>query len=619
MQKNPSCATCTDGIISVEVNGPLRPFEFRIKKIAPTVGAWSSWATADTFSGRVRTFTGLGVGVYQIDIDTDNSLATQDCIRTAIIELTNGDPCAADCDSSEGKCENALQFTAKSPLNSNNFPEQVLFKHIPQYNVGESELTVEMWIKPDVMGNNMILWDWSAEMKPFFVEDSTTPNPGLPTYPAAPPNFLPEPPVNGDFGGMTIRVTNFGPGQEFCIGINCNKSNWSDYNYTPNPPPAGFYPVLSPAYVSTALKIYAGQAQNVDYTSFNHLVFVIKDIAKTGVTDDTGDLTIAAAETGAGYLPVFKKCFEVWLNGIQITTVQGNTMNSNDPKSTLTDTDRDFIRNFDNLDGGIRLNTRVSHMEFASSQVSTNFRQYSRALSGKEIQRNYLGGCKAEPSNCSQLMIYAPLNQTMGAVTQERIYGNHGQLIGYAVNRTNQIGGTSSWVQACCPKIADFDDYNCGSQDCNPDFVEMTFKITGAITAVPHIVAIVPGLDACPIPTNAVAASLIAGIGSIFDISAGPTTVDMADILAWAINDSVAFQAANITAISNLNSVTVRMPLPTYTSSCGLPLSVCLYSGTTLVPVAYTGTLVIEYPRGKNAICCVDNSACSTEDVTITV
>lgn len=243
----------------------------------------------------------------------------------------------------------------------------------------------------------------------------------------------------------------------------------------------------------------------------------------------------------------------------------------------------------------------------------TNLRWYKRALNGTEIQRNYMSGCHGEPYNCASLILYAKLDQTSGKVTPEQIYGNNGQLIGYAPNRTNVIGGTSAWIEACCPKIVAFEDYTCGAQDCNPDFVELYASIDGVVGATnDFIMNLVPSVGACPVVSNAYAGSLFEGINASFALTNVVDNLDAVDQFVAAFN--TAYTGTGIYAIDNLNTVVIRIP-KSYAGSeeyCNQPFSICFYDGT--VPAtptgAYTGSFTVSYPKGQMANCCVPATDC---------
>ncbi len=563
-----TCATCADGLAIITImGGPSAPFEFRYRRITPTITEWSTWEIGEGTTARTKTISGLTPGTYQVEIDRDLQQGmphTCTSIRTFIIE--NGDTCSDSCSGDSDKCENALEYTYGGLQYPSEMVEHVVFNHIPEYNIGESELTVEMWVKPNpIIEEGSILFSWDTEMPVFF-------NNGTP--------------VNGDFGGFTLRLMPHIPNYT-SLHLAVNKHSNNDYNDNGH----------------TAFKVSTVNALNMDPVNFNHIVFVLKKFPDTSEIGPSEHLSV--------YEPKINTYVEFWCNGVKLTNMFAD-MGNPDHESTLSTADRDFVQNFDNLTGPIKLGTRSSNV-MRSSAVITNCRVYARKLYAKEIQSNYLLGCKAEPANCSKLILYAPLNQTMGSVTQERQYGNNGMLTAYHVHRTNQVGGTSAWVQACCKKITDLLDWNCGSQVCDPNNVELIFKFTGTITpSEKFIIAVLPLLNSCPLETNVVASAAVEGI-PLIDVSSGTTLIERADLFVAAINTDVNLQALGLEAHANLNTVTIRFPMNKFADRyCGKPFSVCTYAGTTTTPTAYTGLSKVEVGV-TTMICCVGTDACNTE------
>jgi len=385
------------------------------------------------------------------------------------------------------------------------------------------------------------------------------------------------------------------------------------------------------------IKLLTIPIESWDPDNFNHVALIIRDIP---APDDNGTTAIftglGAPRLGGDSAPsevskIFETTIEFWCNGVKISEawdvqfddssmVNFPVCKSSVPANAISL--RDEIRNFDNLTGAIKVFARASSYAGGGGTPSvsaptsgdvTNLRWYKRALNGTEIQRNYMSGCHGEPYNCASLLLYAPLDQTSGKVTPENIHGNNGQLIGYAPNRTNVIGGTSAWIEACCPKIVAFEDYTCGAQDCNPDFVEFYASIDGVVGATnDFIMNLTPLVGACPVVSNAYAGSLFEGINASFALTNVVDNLDAVDQFVAAFN--TAYTGTGIYAIDNLNTVVIRIP-KSYAGSeeyCNQPFSICFYDGT--VPAtptgAYTGSFTVSYPKGQMANCCVPATDC---------
>jgi hypothetical protein len=638
---HPKTSVSLDGSISIVVeNGPLRPYEFRITKIAPVAGAPSAWTGSDTPNGRDKTYSGLSAGKYKIEVDTDNASGDpHTCVKTLFIDLipTCEDLCGDG--GAGGSCTNALEVAEKTGLTTTNLPEHVRFAHIPQYNIGEAEVTFEAWIKPATNNSNMIILSMDNGF-PYFntPPDTATAGDAL--------QFLwgiigTNRPLNGT-DGVGVPVTSPYPTQGDSLTTGNPRTGLGNpYN---NPNGAAFFVNFGKGTTNNlgassilGIKLLTIPIESWDPDNFNHVALIIRDIPAPVNNGTTAIFTgLGAPRLGGDSAPsevskIFETTIEFWCNGVKISEAwdvqfdDSSMLNFPVCKSSVPADAislRDEIRNFDNLTGAVKVFARASSYAGGGGTPSvsaptsgdvTNLRWYKRALNGTEIQKNYMSGCHGEPYNCASLLLYAPLDQTSGKVTPERIYGNNGQLIGYAPNRTNTIGGTSAWIEACCPKIVAFDDYNCGAQDCNPDFVEFYVSLSGVDVADPGetiVAAFIPYIGTCPTPSTVASQANFETLSTLFELTGINSALELVDELVTAFN--AVFTGTSIVAIDNLTTLIIRIPKSLAGSQdyCNQPFSLCLYSGTALVPATYTGNFTTSYPKGQMAICCVTPTDC---------
>lgn len=636
---NPSTLTSTDGSITVIGTGQPGNYEFRYRRIAPSVTAWSSWTGADTPGGFTKTYTGLSAGTYQIEIDKDNMYGDPHTCVIPIQETLTAqceDPCDAINGGGNGGnsgCGNVLEVLEKTGLTPTNLPEHVRFERIDAYDIGESELTFEAWVKPPQANANMVLFNWESQE---YYGASTMPtgtyfryliqiigtNQNCATYTNPSPGSVP-PGTQGsgnDDGFVNQNLGNpYGGQNGAAIKVTYSYKTGSD---TYSNSTSGFT-------AQTAPIVW-------DIDNFNHIVVISKLVPYNPGSGPVAALPdiIRATATPTQYEPVFFNCFEIYINGIKVNTVWDALVGDANPKSELSLTERDIVANYNNYLGPLLLFTRqfgfdsgggVPCSAFPTSGEVTNFRLYSRAISKKEIQKNFLAGCHGDPSECAQLLLHAPLDQTNGFITIEKIHGNHGVLTGFDVTRTNrQSIGTpeAAWVTECCPPHA-ADELVCASQQCNPDFVEFSFNINGepAGPETSLVMAFTLGLDACPTPSSVVSASFLETLGTIYLLGTGGTgvitdNITTADAYAAAFN--AVFNPTNdnqIYARTNLNKVTIRMTSELYKAYCNNTFSVCLYGGTAASPTTYTGGYSISYPNNNQiSICCLPANACDTTE-----
>lgn len=637
MTQQPTTSTSTDGIIVVEVDGPTRAYEFRIRRVAPSITAWSIWTTADSSFGHTKTYPNLSAGTYQVEIDTDSSIGDpHTCVHTKTITLTP--QCEDVCDGINGGgnggsgCGNVLEVIEKTGLTPTNLPEHVRFDRIPAYDIGESELTFEAWVKPDVANSNIVLFNW--ENQEYYWDGTTPPTPSTGPYfryliQLIGTNLndtagvgLPTPGTSGTGTGATPLGNPYGGIDGVAVKVTYSyKSADAAYNASPS----GFTAQTAPV--------------TWDIDNFNHIVVISKRVPYgtapgTATSGATLPDIIEDTATVAQYEPVFFNCFEIYVNSIKVDTVWDSLVADQNPKSRLSLAERDIVANYNNYQGPLLLFGRQYAYQNGggtplvgaptTGQV-TNFRLYSRAISKKEVTKNYLAGCHGSPYECAKLMLHAPLDQTDGFITVETVEGNHGILKGFPVNRTNkQSIGTedAAWVTACCPPSS-YEDLMCMSANCNPDFVEFNFTINGAPSGpeTSLVMAFILDLDACPTPSTVNGVSNLETLGTIYLLGTGgtgsiATKEDVADAYVAAFNAVFNPLSDNqIYARANLNTVTIRLTSKLYTYHCNRIFSTCLYGGTAVSPTAYTGGYSISYPNNSQiSICCLPANACDTTE-----
>lgn len=635
MIQNPTTNTSTDGLVVITANsGPLRPFEFRYRRIAPSVTSWSSWTPADTPNGRSKTYNNLSAGTYQFEIDKDTSYGDpHDCVEVKTVTLIP--QCEDVCDgvngggngNSNNGCGNVLEVLEKTGLSLLNLPEHVQFSHIDKYNViGEGEWSAEVWIKPPA--NNMNFTVLSKTNIPERL--STSPAGTLlldgstigPTNPAVHTSLMIRAADWTANPGTDLGNPYATPGA--AMSFVCVRHDVDD-SFPPSGP-RGFIVTTAPI-------------PNWDSDNFNHLVWVVKRIPYSAATSVTNNTIDSNESSVVAALPVVKEAVEFWCNGARIDTLwvtPAGLFGAGKPnKSSFSSaSDRDFAANMNNLFSPFYLFGRPNSLDTGggtpgvsaptSGQV-TNFRLYSRTMSQTEIQNNYFRGCHGEPYECAQLLIYAPLDQTDGSLTVEKVNLNHGKLRGFAANRINKqsIGtNNAAWVNACCPQT-EVTDLVCASSQCNPDYVEMSFIINGEVGDLETslVMALTLDLDACPTPSSVASASFLETLGTIYLLGSGgtgtiATSSQVADAYATAFN--AVFNTSNdnqIYARANLNKVTIRLTSELYSYHCNRIFSVCLYSGTVASPTAYAGGYSISYPNNNQiSICCLPENACDISE-----
>ena len=604
--QHPKTSSSADGIIELEISGGnIRPYEFKLVKYngnsETIIGDWSG---ATNPGGRTKTYSGLTAGIYKGYIDTDGNVGEpHTCVKEKIYVLLA--QCEDPCDSNgngEGGCGNALEIVEKSPVSNTNLPEHVRFKHISQYEIGESDITFSAFVKPNTNNSNFTIVSWDNGFPFRKGADPGTESPfdddaiqfiigviGTNRGGILPPSNTLENPY-GTQNGAAIAVI-WGIQEDSSFGSPGNRS----------------------------FKFVTEPVSSWNSEGMNHVVVVVKDLPATQA-GSAATLTgadsplLGVAATGATASTILGKVITVIVNGVEVTGAWDVTYNATIPTSNLTIADRAFLRNWNNFKGPIRLFGRASSYDtgggvgnLLTSAVSagtiTNFQVYKRALSNKEVQKNYLKGCHGEPAECAGLMLHAPLNQTRGILALETVNGNNGELIGYSSVKTTSVGLGSAWVELCCPKIND-SEYLCPAPDCNPEFVEF-YATIGGIAQVDEslVAAFVPLLGACPTPSNLPTNAVLEGAKTFFELTPINSTLDLVQAFVEAFNDSVDLDALGIKADKNLETIIIRIPKE-YVKYCNQPFSFCLYSGTALVPEPYTGEYTISYPKSNIAICC---------------
>lgn len=631
----PKNLTSSDGTITVIGGGSPGNYEYRYRRIAPSLTAWSLWSSGDGPGNLSKTYTGLSVGTYQVEVDKDNLLGDpHTCV--SLIEVVLTAKCEDECGAGGGNggddgCGNVLEVIEKTGLTPTNLPEHVRFEKIDAYNIGESELTFEAWVKAPIENANLVLFNW--ESQEYYGLGS--PSPGtMPTgtYFRYTIQVIG---TNQNCGGIVAGTQGTGSGGGAAsLGNPYGGQNGAAIKVTYG------YKTGSDTYTNSTSGFTAQTAPVVwDVDNFNHVVVISKAVpynTNPGSSGATATLPDIIEDTAppSQYEPVFFNCFEIYINGIKVDTVWDALMGDSNPKSRLSLAERDVVANYNNYEGPLLLFARQFGFESGggvpcvtapTSGEVTNFRLYSRAISKKEVQKNFLAGCHGDPYECAQLMLHAPLDQTNGFITIEKINGNHGILTGFDVARTNrQSIGTenAAWTNECCPPN-EFNESACPSNQCNPDFVEFSFTINGA-PAGPEsalVLAFTQGLDACPTPSAVVGASILETLGTIYLLGTGgvgsiASKESVADAFVLAFNNVFNPTSDNqIYARANLNTVTIRMTSKLYTAYCNRMFSACLYGGTAVTPASYTGGYSITYPNNNQiSICCLPADACDTTE-----
>lgn len=601
--KNPTTSTSFDGQIRFTVTGPLKPFQFRLTKPDGTV---SNWTTTDTFGGRVKTYSGLGPGTFKIEVDYDDSLTTQTCIKEYFIDLISSCPDdtidVCNCGQAiliDHSIDNRVKF-----LNSNSdgsFP----YTH---YDVGTTDFTIEFWAKTDgsTAGGTYVPFSWGSE--------------------------------------TTTTTTNYGADDGYMQVV-------FGYDLNATAPPIQLGGTLKDGTVSFVMRHgfsgtttlgstdgtvlttsdaslpAASRGRSVIETGkWNHVV-----ITKTRYIDSaTG--TLRANASGVDY-------WKIYVNGIEYGVSIGNAtqwafesawtdylaVDDNDPTVPGDNLSR-YIGpiclgwNVDNYPGNAKDDLKV-----------TNFRLYKRALRRSEVQANYARGCHGDPFSCVALMIFSKLSQTQGRVTQELVHGNHGQLENYTAAFVEAGGG--AWLTACCPPISTFESWKCCLQECDPDFATMTmkFNFVPSSLATFRLFGFI-GLDTCPIPAKVRTTQSTNTFGWVnggdWDgiavplLAAPTTTVELANYFAVYFNSLSATEKQGGVASVNMDTVTIKFPLPAESLKCGLPYTFCPYrrgagdpnTPTEFAPFVLPGTEeFITFTQGKSVVCCLPEKPCCVD------
>lgn len=551
---NPTCSSCKDGQIIVDINGGKKPYEFRLRGPGIAVPVWEQ---SDVPFGSTKTFSNIGVGIYFVDVDTDGVLGSQTCVQTLRVVIEDPCPTEEDCP----VCEYALDFdpTPGTPditstpgefvryINAD--PNDPTIAPFPPYQIGISPYTVEMWVRPKQDDTTTVLFYRSNHPS----DNSHWTNIIDPTQPYV-------------YNTIFLQKTSAGFHVTVAFSTTILPVNPGPPNYT-----------TATAITGSNTNVSRARTAEVLITDeINHIVVV-----KRGVRISNSPTTHIDYTTGQPYPE-----WDVYINGAK-ATFPNLPASPNDAFYELTAPNVATLNNSNNWNGPILLgsyganNGTVTVPVYANANMTvTNLRMYRRALSKVEIQENCFLGCRAEPSNCSNLIIYSPLNQVEKGITPELRYGNHGDLINFADKRTVRNGG--AWVKECCGSSINVEQYTCINSDCIDDAVMFRFKVRDGIDDPVQIVYVInigvaPETGAPPIVGDLVQAKdiIVDGAGSI-----GAT--DVVTDLANQINANAYWIALGAMASANIDELEIVIP---YDDTKGVTLQEWCLKNLSITPV----------------------------------
>jgi hypothetical protein len=522
MIKHPSCSSCQDGEITVTIEGPRKNYQFRIE--GPGITNPEIWYPTDNFGGRSKTFKNLGVGIYTIEVDLDDSFCTQNCVKTYLVELL--DPCPAP-ENPNCICENALYMKDYSESRSNSMPEQaVLVRFLnrnPKTNIspfspyisGTKGYTAEFWLKLPRKGR------FQGESLVVFSKNNNLPNAVHWTEIVSPNNYQ-------LYTNLRIQwredLDQYAPEKGWYFLVSNAVSN----NKITSPTPT--VPIAPGTHSQTRIRY----STPLPFNELFHVAFVVRDFSLTNPTSND-----------------IKTGWELYVNGLLIPTPVYTATGADTVMTTFSQQQLDFINKFKNhlgpiLIGGLNFNVGTDTAKAfpkTGEFIITNFKYYKRPLTSSEVQLSYLQGCRSEGFDCDDLVIWAPLNQTEGNVTIEKRFGNHGELINFKPEDLKPMG--KSWVKECCGRISDTKIMDCPTNDCIPNAAMFRFKFTAANTnlaAIDNVQFVYEFYDVnkTPVPTQIAPGLELTSDNSIeFDKPAGANVDENIEKISEALVASI--------------------------------------------------------------------------------
>ena len=499
----------------------------------------------------------------------------------------------------EEPCGNALLIKPKASITRSSPAKLAKVSHINQYNVGEAIYSVEAWVQPLYTSNIVAETDVMVLHSPM-----------LPTTSLAEQDTSSTPYLTHAF---KIRYENGKYYMRFGASYD-GVGSWK----TVGPPTYGTFFVCT------------DQVQ-MSNSEANHCVWVVREILEHNAVP-TQSYQIDNTQPNAVNKAKANAAVEFWLNGVLIDTLYPtDTFDIDNQNECILDSPKRLVlRNLDNLTGDITIGGRYYTMANAGNAKITNVRWYNRPMERSEIQTNYLLGCDAQPSNCSSLLMYLPLNQKKGAITQEMVYDNFGQLLGYTMAEVAEKGG--AWTRLCCSPNGYLKEFTCSPDDCIPGWGEVSFTLDGGSAAdSPFIIAfgagimsLVPGQNidftTCPLPATITDYFVYVPINPAIYSDAYSQAAYIVSYYNTLVGNPLAQPSVGPYAIHNLNKVIIRFPDDNAEmgSKCGQAFSVCPYNGTntttgTFDLTPYTGTTTITFPSPQTVKCCVNpDPTCDT-------